>query len=209
MNNRKRTNPFRSQRINFPPLDEFFQQPSGGRSSPSDSNSLAHSLDQSFCSRTTTSAPCYDFSMDMSIGGQAALTEHRHHVQKYGIDNAGGEQNGLLDSDGGDRNSSLSDGDDWDRSTRQVKGMEISMTRIEVVANGDVAKIKVITFMPASKGDAMVNGVRSAIAGTMNGEVNFVNGKTTGINMMVRTDDIRKAISAGVSFVKPVKKDGK
>ena len=91
----------------------------------------------------------------------------------------------------------------------KVKGMEISMTRIEVVANGDIAKVKVITFMPASKGDALVNGVRSAIAGTMNGEVNFVNGKTTGINMMVLTDDIRKAINAGVSFVKPVKKDGK
>ena len=49
--------------------------------------------------------------MDMSIGGQVAMAEHRHHVQKYGIDGAP-----AADTSGGDRSSSLvSEEDDWDR----------------------------------------------------------------------------------------------
>ena len=108
MSNEERANPFRSQnRANFPPLDEFFDS---GISSPADDNSFANfSPEQSFCSRATTSTACHDFSMDMSIGGRAAMAEHRHHVQKYGIDGA------AADRSGGDRSSSLSEEDDWDR----------------------------------------------------------------------------------------------
>jgi hypothetical protein len=96
MNNNQRTNPFRStEKINFPPLDGFFLHDSrppihNTRSSP----------DKSF-----TSAPCHDFSMNMSIAGRAAMAEHNHQVRRYGIDNS-------IDNAANDR-SSISDSDDW------------------------------------------------------------------------------------------------
>eukprot|EP00569_Conticribra_weissflogii_P020559 CAMPEP_0171434054 /NCGR_PEP_ID=MMETSP0881-20121228/8928_1 /TAXON_ID=67004 /ORGANISM="Thalassiosira weissflogii, Strain CCMP1336" /LENGTH=587 /DNA_ID=CAMNT_0011954705 /DNA_START=278 /DNA_END=2041 /DNA_ORIENTATION=+ len=122
MNNRDRTNPFRSpNRVNFPPLDEFFESntnSSTAEATAAEENSFTNSPEQSFSSRN--SACWNDFSMDMSIGGRAAMAQHRHYVAKHGIDGAEAEEEGGSPTDsvgmsGAEKSSSLSEGDDWDR----------------------------------------------------------------------------------------------
>lgn len=76
-----------------------------------------------------------------------------------------------------------------------------TMTRVDIAVNGDVAKVKVTTFTPATKGDVMVNGVVSTIVGQMNGTVHMVTGKMDGIILGILTPDIRKIIQQGLDFV--------
>eukprot|EP00956_Cyclotella_meneghiniana_P025807 scaffold54604_cov73-Cyclotella_meneghiniana.AAC.6 len=103
MNNNKRINPFRSiDKNNFPPLNDFFGRP------PTAPAKLA-SPDESLCSnKSSTVSPtkCDDFILDMSIAGRAAMAEHNSRIRKHGIDG---------DNTPSDRNSSLSDSDDWGR----------------------------------------------------------------------------------------------
>ncbi|KAL7473768.1 hypothetical protein ACHAXS_014239 [Conticribra weissflogii] len=123
MNNRERTNPFRSpNRENFPPLDEFFGSDTNSSTAEAtaddDDKSFANSPEQSFHSRN--SACWNDFSMDMSIGGRAAMAQHRHRVAKYGIDGVKEQEEGRSPADsacmsGTEKSSSLSEADDWDR----------------------------------------------------------------------------------------------
>ncbi len=111
INNKSRINPFRDPtRENFPPLEELFrskpspaQTKSSSRTSPS-----MHSSGRS--SRSSTSI-CNDFSLDMSIAGQAAMAHHRYQIEKYGID--GDKLNSTNNND--ENISPLSEEKDWDR----------------------------------------------------------------------------------------------
>ncbi|KAL3789004.1 hypothetical protein HJC23_012709 [Cyclotella cryptica] len=108
--NSKRTNPFRSlEKNNFPPLDDFFDPPkSNSRPSSAGSNPLCP--DDSFCSRSSISVPCRDFSMDMSIGGRAAMAEHQHRIRKHGLDDDASTYDPVRKM-----SPSLSGSDDWGR----------------------------------------------------------------------------------------------
>ena len=112
INNKNRTNPFRdSSKEHFPPLEELFRSSTSSpaqtnlssRSSPMNSSSLS--------SRASSTSICHDFSLDMSIAGQAAMAHHRYQIEKYGID--GDKINNNDDND--DENiSPLSEEKDWD-----------------------------------------------------------------------------------------------
>ncbi|KAL3797039.1 hypothetical protein ACHAWO_006675 [Cyclotella atomus] len=96
----KRTNPFRSsEKINFPPLDDFFTSPLSTR--PPTAPTKLSSPNDSFCSKS----PSPDFSMDMSIAGRAALSQHNYRVRKCGT----------IDNNSADKTIETSDSDEWGR----------------------------------------------------------------------------------------------
>ena len=111
INNKNRINPFKdASRENFPPLEEFFSSNAATKKSGKDkpSRSLLTMNSSSPGSRSSLSI-CNDFSLDMSIAGQAALAQHRYQIGKYGIDN---DKNNSNCTD--DNISPLSDEKDWD-----------------------------------------------------------------------------------------------
>ena len=121
INNKDRINPFKDPtRENFPPLDELFRSNTPSlaqnkssfyvpRSSSSSSPSSSPMNSSSLSSRTPSTSICHDFSLDMSIAGQAAMAHHRYQIEKYGID---GDQ---LNNNNNDENiSPLSAEKDWD-----------------------------------------------------------------------------------------------
>ncbi|KAL7445937.1 hypothetical protein ACHAXM_011756 [Skeletonema potamos] len=103
-NNKSRMNPFiDSSRENFPPLEEFF------RNEPSETHTNSSSRQSMHRSARSFTSICNDFSLDMSIAGQAAMAHHRYQIEKYGID--GDKLNKNNDED----ISPLSEEKDWDR----------------------------------------------------------------------------------------------
>ena len=116
VNNKNRTNPFKdSNRQNFPPLEGFFRSstpsPAQQQTNSSLSRASMHSHSSSLSSRVSTSI-CHDFSLDMSIAGQAALAHHRYQIEKYGID--GDKLNNNKYNNNDESISPLSEEKDWD-----------------------------------------------------------------------------------------------
>jgi hypothetical protein len=121
INNKIRTNPFvNSNRQNFPPLEEFFHCNSsnsssvlsGGPATSSSTNSSSSRASRLSLSSQTSTSICQDFSLDMSIAGRAALTQHRYQIEKYGIDHDGKELNTSVNDYSF---SPLSKEKDWDQ----------------------------------------------------------------------------------------------
>lgn len=85
--------------------------------------------------------------------------------------------------------------------SQDVLVSKVLLTRIDMNVNGDVVKIVVRTFSPDANGDVLINGVKSIMVGSMNGQADMADGKMTGIIPRILLPEVGQVINNGLVFL--------
>ena len=85
--------------------------------------------------------------------------------------------------------------------SQDVLVSKVLLTRIDMSVNGDVVKIVVRTFSPDVNGDVLINGVKSIMVGSMNGQADMIDGKMTGIIPRIMLPEVGQVINNGLVFL--------